>query len=128
MAGQELTLELKVRREPPGRPKEREHERAPPKLAQLGAAEIQKILVRGRGSVMMCFEDHKAQLPAEHGQVTFGLTILGSGRVGTVGVTGDFAGSAVGRCVEQQVSKLRFPANLDSEISLNSGYEYRVQR
>jgi hypothetical protein len=45
-----------------------------------------------------------------------------------VDVLGGFGGTKVGKCLEERVGKLRFPAHKDKEISLGLPFEYHVRR
>jgi serine/threonine-protein kinase len=98
------------------------------RLVTLDASDIQRVVNKGRGPILECFESFKEELPGEQGQVSVSFTILGSGKVTHARVGDSLGGSRVGRCLEQRVGKLRFPAHKDKEISLSLPFGYRIQR
>jgi serine/threonine-protein kinase len=77
---------------------------------------------------MGCFQAFKDQLPSDTGQVTVQFSILGSGKVSTAEAQGPLAGTGVGKCLEQRVARLRFPAHRDKQVTLALPFEYRVAR
>ncbi len=98
-----------------------------PKPKQLTGPDVQHRLAAYQREVERCFVDHRADLPADQGQIKFELTILGSGKVVNSRVLGGLAGTHVGDCVEKKISQLKFPAHADAELSLSSGYTYSVK-
>jgi len=93
-------------------------------LVELNADNVQKILNRSSGPIRACFETFMRELPGEEGQVAVTFTILGNGKVVNAKVASAFSGTKVGRCVEQRVAKVRFPAHKDKEISLTLPFGY----
>jgi len=91
---------------------------------ELDAAGVQKVLSRSSGPIRACFETYMDELPGEGGQVAVTFTILGSGKVVNAKVASAFAGTKVGKCVEQRVARLRFPAHKDKEINLTLPFDY----
>ncbi|HLL53805.1 MAG TPA: protein kinase [Myxococcaceae bacterium] len=100
----------------------------PKRLVTLDAGDIQKVVSQGRGPILACFESFKDELPGDQGQVSVAFTILGSGKVSNAKVADAFGGTRVGKCLEQRVNKLRFPAHKDKEVSLSLPFAYRIQR
>jgi hypothetical protein len=118
-----------VRDTPPADPPNHvNRDRDPPtKPKRLEQKDVERLLGSYQRQVYPCFVDHREELPSENGMVRFMLTILGSGKVVNAKVTGDLAGTRVGECVEKKISALKFPRNVDSEITLNSGYTYSLK-
>jgi serine/threonine-protein kinase len=96
-----------------------------PKPVQLSVADIQRIVKRGSGAITRCFEEHKADLPGDKGQVSVTFTIVSSGRVSAA--TSDLGDKPVGRCLEAQVKALKFPAHKDKEVQLTLPFAYQVK-
>ena len=93
---------------------------------ELGLPDIQKVVSRERSGVMSCFESHKSELPSANGAVTVQFSILASGKVTGASTTGPLAGTGVARCLEQRVTRMRFPVHKDKEVTLALPFEYRV--
>ncbi len=98
------------------------------KPVQLDAAAISKVVSRGTGSIMKCFESFKSELPADQGKVLVKFTIVSSGKVSATEVQGALGSTRVGACLAKNVSRLRFPAHTDREITLTQAFGYTVQR
>ncbi|NMO20628.1 protein kinase [Pyxidicoccus fallax] len=95
------------------------------KLVTLGIEDIQRVVSRGRARITGCFERFKADLPSTQGEVQVQLTIASSGKV-QAGTRGPLASSGVGRCLETQAEKLRFPAHRDQEVTVVMPFSWRV--
>ncbi|MFP2932839.1 protein kinase domain-containing protein [Pyxidicoccus sp. 3LG] len=95
------------------------------KLVTLGIEDIQRVVSRGRARITSCFERYKADLPASQGEVQVQLTIASSGKV-KAGTRGELATSGVGRCLEAQAERLRFPAHRDQEVTVVMPFSWRV--
>ncbi len=93
----------------------------------LEASDIQRVVSRGRARIMSCFEQHKSSLPSDEGEVRVRFTIYSSGKV-SADTQGPLARTAVGRCLERQVERLRFPAHKDQEVTVVLPFGYRVTR
>jgi serine/threonine-protein kinase len=94
-------------------------------VVTLGIEDIQRVVSRGRARITACFERYKADLPANEGEVQLQLTIASSGKV-QAGTRGPLAPTGVGRCLESQAEKLRFPAHRDKEVSVVMPFSWRV--
>jgi hypothetical protein len=68
------------------------------KRVTLGAADIQRVVSRNQKRIMTCFDQFK------------------------------LASKPVGRCLEKQLERLRFPVHRDKEISVVLPVAYRVTR
>jgi serine/threonine-protein kinase len=99
-----------------------------PRPIELGLPDIQRVVSRDRALVMGCFQTYKDELPSDSGQVTVQFSILASGKVSTAEAQGPLAGTGVGKCLEQRVSRLKFPVHRDKEVTLALPFEYRVAR
>jgi|GEM_PF-785961 len=95
------------------------------KLVTLGIDDIQRVVSRERARITSCFERFKADLPLTQGEVQVQLTIASSGRV-QAGTRGPLASSGVGRCLETQAERLRFPAHRDQEVTVVMPFSWRV--
>ncbi|WP_164006875.1 protein kinase domain-containing protein [Pyxidicoccus trucidator] len=95
------------------------------KLVTLGIDDIQRVVSRGRARITSCFERFKADLPSTQGEVQVQLTIASSGKV-QAGTRGPLASSGVGRCLETQTERLRFPAHRDQEVTVVMPFSWRV--
>jgi serine/threonine-protein kinase len=95
---------------------------------KLDAVTIQKVVSRGSASILQCFDSHQQDLPADRGQASVKFTILGSGKVTGAKAVGGLAGTRVGGCLEQRVSRLSFPAHVDREITITVPFQYQVKR
>jgi serine/threonine-protein kinase len=93
----------------------------------LEASDIQRVVTRNRARIMTCFEQFKRDLPADEGDVKVRFTIYSSGRA-EASTQGPLAAKAVGRCLEKQVARLRFPAHRDKEVTVVLPFGYRVTR
>jgi serine/threonine-protein kinase len=87
--------------------------------------DIQRVVSRGRARITGCFERFKEELPAAQGEVQVQLTIASSGRV-RAGTQGPLASSGVGRCLETQAERLRFPVHRDREVTVVMPFSWRV--
>jgi serine/threonine-protein kinase len=97
------------------------------KRVSLEAADIQKVVSRNRARIMSCFEQYKRELPSDEGNVQVRFTIFSSGKADAA-TQGPLASSPVGRCLEKQVERLRFPAHRDKEVTVVLPFGYRVTR
>ncbi|MBF5042862.1 serine/threonine protein kinase [Aggregicoccus sp. 17bor-14] len=88
---------------------------------------IRRVVSRGQARIMACFEAHKADLSEDSGEVRVQFDVLGSGRV-EARTLGPLADTAVGRCLEEQVRHLRFPAHRDEKVTAVQPFAYRVTR
>jgi serine/threonine-protein kinase len=95
------------------------------KLVTLGLEDIQRVVSRGRARITSCFEHYKTDLPATQGEVQVQLTIVSSGKV-HAGTRGPLASTGVGRCLEAQAERLRFPAHRDQEVTVVMPFSWRV--
>ncbi|WP_309891178.1 protein kinase domain-containing protein [Archangium sp.] len=93
----------------------------------LEAGDIQRVVSKGQSRISTCFEQYKRDLPADEGEVKVLLSIFSSGRTNAV-TQGPLAKQPVGRCLEKQVERLRFPAHLDKEVTVVMPFAYRVTR
>ncbi|WNG49604.1 protein kinase [Archangium minus] len=93
----------------------------------LEAADIQRVVSRNRARIMTCFEQYKRDLPADEGDVQVRFTIYSSGKADAA-TQGPLAKRPVGRCLEKQVERLRFPAHRDKEVTVVLPFGYRVTR
>ncbi|HLM47722.1 MAG TPA: AgmX/PglI C-terminal domain-containing protein, partial [Myxococcaceae bacterium] len=93
----------------------------------LEAGDIQRVVSKGQGRISTCFEQYKRDLPSDEGEVKVLLSIFSSGRTNAV-TQGPLAKQPVGRCLEKQVERLRFPAHLDKEVTVVMPFAYRVTR
>jgi serine/threonine-protein kinase len=97
------------------------------RVVTLEAADIQRTVNRGRAGIKTCFEQHKADLPSDTGEVRVRFTIYGTGRV-KADAQGPLASAPVGQCLEKKVERLRFPQHRDKEVTVEMSFDYRVQR
>ncbi|PTL79210.1 protein kinase [Vitiosangium sp. GDMCC 1.1324] len=93
----------------------------------LEAADIQRVVSRNRARIMTCFEQYKRDLPADEGDVQVRFTIYSSGKADAA-TQGPLAARPVGKCLEKQVERLRFPAHRDKEVTVVLPFGYRVTR
>lgn len=96
-------------------------------LVTLEAVDIQRVVTRNRARIMSCFEQYKRDLPADEGDVKVRFTIYSSGKANAE-TQGPLAARPVGRCLEKQVERLRFPAHRDKEVTVVLPFGYRVTR
>lgn len=101
--------------------------RTPVKRVTLEAADIQQVVSRNRARIMSCFEQYKRELPADEGQVQVRFTIFSSGKADAA-TQGPLAAKPVGKCLEKQVERLRFPPHRDKEVTVVLPFGYRVTR
>lgn len=99
--------------------------RSTKKLVTLGIEDIQRVVSRGRARITSCFERFKTDLPSSQGEVQVQLTIASSGKV-QAGTRGALASTGVGRCLEAQAERLRFPAHRDQEVTVVMPFSWRV--
>ncbi|NOJ83122.1 protein kinase domain-containing protein [Myxococcus xanthus] len=95
------------------------------KRVTLGIDDVQRVVSRGRARITTCFERYKADLPSSQGEVQVQLTIVSSGKV-RAGTRGPLASSSVGRCLEAQAERLRFPPHRDQEVTVVMPFSWRV--
>ncbi len=93
----------------------------------LETADIQRVLARHRARVSSCFELHKADLPADEGDVRVRFTIHASGKAEPV-MEGPLARRPLARCLEARLKRLRFPAHQGESVSVVLPLGYRVTR
>ncbi|HEX5752273.1 MAG TPA: protein kinase [Archangium sp.] len=97
------------------------------KRVTLEAADIQRVVSRNRARIMSCFEQFKRDLPSDEGNVQVRFTIYSSGKADAA-TQGPLAARPVGKCLEKQVERLRFPAHRDKEVTVVLPFGYRVTR
>jgi serine/threonine-protein kinase len=95
------------------------------KRVTLGITDIQRVVSGGRSRITSCFERYKMDLPASQGEVQVQLTIVSSGKV-KADTKGPLASTGVGRCLEAQAQRLRFPAHRDQEVTVMMPFSWRV--
>ncbi|MCP3138525.1 protein kinase [Pyxidicoccus sp. QH1ED-7-1] len=95
------------------------------KAVTLRVEDIERVVSRGQARITACFERYKTDLSASQGKVQVQLTIASSGKV-KAGTKGALASSGVGRCLEAQIERLRFPAHRDQEVTVVMPFEWRV--
>jgi hypothetical protein len=95
---------------------------------KLDAARIQRVVNAGGASINQCFDKYKKDLPADEGQTNVTITVVSSGKVSQAEVSGSLAGTAVGKCLRERVSRLRFPAHTDQSVTFAQPFAYHVQR
>jgi serine/threonine-protein kinase len=93
----------------------------------LEAADVQRVVLRNRARIMACFEQYKRDLPADEGDVQVRFTIYSSGKTDAA-TQGALAARPVGKCLERQVERLRFPQHRDKEVTVVLPFGYRVTR
>ena len=98
----------------------------PTKRVTLGAGDIQRVVTRNQPRIMTCFDQFKRDLPSDEGTVQVHFTIHSSGKADAA-TQGPLASKPVGRCLEKQLERLRFPTHKD-EISVVLPFAYRVTR
>ncbi|RKG96828.1 serine/threonine protein kinase [Corallococcus sp. CA053C] len=91
----------------------------------LGIEDIQRVVSNGRSKITGCFERYKSDLPSTAGEVQVQLTIVSSGKV-RAGTRGPLASTDVGRCLEVQAQRLRFPAHRDQEVTVLMPFSWKV--
>ncbi|MCP3167541.1 protein kinase domain-containing protein [Myxococcus qinghaiensis] len=103
--------------------------KAPPakKRVTLGVGDITRVVEKGRTRITACFEKNRADLPSTEGQVQVEFSIASSGAV-RAGVRGPLAETAVGRCLQSQAQRLRFPAHRDEEVNVLVPFAWRLTR
>ncbi|MBE4748269.1 serine/threonine protein kinase [Corallococcus sp. ZKHCc1 1396] len=99
--------------------------RVPKEKVTLGIEDIQRVVSNGRSQITGCFERYKSNLPATAGEVQVQLTIVSSGKV-RAGTRGPLASTDVGRCLETQAQRLRFPAHRDQEVTVLMPFSWKV--
>ncbi|WP_245815077.1 protein kinase domain-containing protein [Cystobacter ferrugineus] len=95
--------------------------------ATLEVADIQRVVTRNRASYLSCFERHKEDLRADEGEVRMRFTIQASGRAET-STQGALAERPLGKCLEQKLNRLRFPAHRGDAVTVVLPLGYRVTR
>ncbi|WNG21959.1 serine/threonine protein kinase [Cystobacter fuscus] len=95
--------------------------------ASLEVADIQRVVTRNRASYLPCFERHKEDLRADEGEVRMRFTIQPSGRAET-STQGALAERPLGKCLEQKLNRLRFPAYRGDAVTVVLPLGYRVTR
>ncbi len=98
-----------------------------PRVVTLGLADVERVVARGRSKIATCFERYKADLPTDTGVVRVQLSIASSGKVQAT-TQGPLATRPVGKCLETQAEKLRFPAHRDQEVNVVLPFDYTVTR
>ncbi len=94
------------------------------KPVKLTPTAVHSVLARSRARSERCFVANRTELPSKKGQLHVQFSIESSGRVSGVQVNAPFAGTKVGRCLADVVSKLKFPAHVDGPIALTAPFEY----
>ncbi|MCU0700786.1 MAG: protein kinase [Myxococcaceae bacterium] len=98
---------------------------APPRPVVLGTPVIAQVIKKHAGPVVKCFQEHRAELPAASGKVDVTITIEASGRVSSVDSA--LKGAAVGRCLEERLKVVKFPAHVDKSVTVTLPLAYKVQ-
>jgi serine/threonine-protein kinase len=93
----------------------------------LEAADVQRVVSRNQARITSCFKRYKRDLPADPGEVQVRFTIYSSGKADAA-TQGPLAERPVGRCLEKQVERLRFPAHRDKEVTVVLPFGYHVTR
>jgi serine/threonine-protein kinase len=96
-----------------------------PRAPVLGSDGIQRVVSRNQARIMTCFDQFKRDLPSDKGAVQVHFTIYSSGKADAA-TQGPLASKPVGRCLEKQLERLRFPVHRDKEISVVLPLAYHV--
>ncbi len=95
---------------------------------QLTERDIAGVVSRSSDSILGCFEKFRSTLSATEGEVTLTMTILQSGAVSDARVaTPGFESNPLSACIVRQVKALRFPRNVDREVTISLPFRYRVK-
>ncbi|QSQ17389.1 protein kinase domain-containing protein [Myxococcus landrumensis] len=87
------------------------------KRVTLGMGDIRRVVQKGSSRISSCFTRNREELPASEGQIQVEFSIASTGKV-QASVGGPWAGTKVGRCVEAEAERLRFPAHRDEEVNV----------
>jgi serine/threonine-protein kinase len=90
----------------------------------LEASDVERVVSRGRTSMLRCFQTHRDDLPSEAARLEVRVTVLGSGRA-QAQTQPPFRATPVGNCLEQEVQRLKFPSHRDKEVSFTLPLDYR---
>ncbi|WP_342380152.1 protein kinase [Myxococcus stipitatus] len=89
----------------------------PKKPVSLGMGDIRRVVQKGSSRISSCFTRNREELPASEGKIQVEFSIASTGKVdATVGEP--WAGTKVGRCVEVEAERLRFPAHRDETVDV----------
>jgi serine/threonine protein kinase len=93
---------------------------------RLSGAVLQAVVVRSHPRFVACFRQHAAELSATSGQATVELTVASTGQVSSASARlPTFKAPALGRCLEEEALRLRFPRHADREIRFAFPLVYR---
>ena len=99
-------------------------EAAPPPMLEYGV--VQRVIGRGHAALSKCFLEHEADLPSIEGQVMVTFTIDDLGQVTEAST--DMKNKPVGKCLEAQVKKLRFPSKRYTRTKLTLPLGYKKEK
>jgi serine/threonine-protein kinase len=93
---------------------------------RLSGAALQAVVVRSHPRFVACFRQHASELSATTGQATVELTVASTGQVSSASARlPTFKAPALGRCLEEEALRLRFPRHADHEIRFAFPLVYR---
>jgi hypothetical protein len=114
------TLDCEYARPPWGAPGPQTASPCDDGTTQLDKAAIVYGMGAVKGAVLACFDEYRVP-----GMATATLTIERSGHVSRVGITGQFAGTPTGECVERAVHAASFPPFTGEPQTINYPYILR---
>lgn len=89
----------------------------PKKRVSLGMGDIRRVVQKGSSRISSCFTRNREELPASEGKIQVEFSIASTGKV-DARVGEPWAGTKVGRCVEVEAERLRFPAHRDETVDV----------
>jgi hypothetical protein len=93
---------------------------------RLSGVALQAVVVRSHPRFVACFRQHASELSATTGQATVELTVASTGQVSSASARlPTFKAPALGRCLEEEALRLRFPRHADHEIRFAFPLVYR---
>jgi serine/threonine-protein kinase len=94
--------------------------------ARLGGQGLQAVVARAQPRFSACFRTHAAALSTATGQATVELVVTSSGKVSSASASlPAVSAPALGRCLELEALRLRFPRHPDREIRFSFPLVYR---
>ncbi len=81
------------------------------------------VVKKNAGLVYKCFEQFKDDLPEDQGVIEVTFTIGSSGKV--INATSAMANKGVGKCVEERMRALKFPAHVDKQVTATLPLQYK---
>ncbi len=102
-----------------------EKKESSPRVIVLSTPLISQIIRRNAGSVVKCFQEHRADLPGPTGKVDVTIVILRSGKVSTV--KSPMSGTGVGQCLEERIKQIKFPAHVDESVEITLPLSFKAQ-